>query len=76
MHNSENPKNFEAAIKRLEEIVSVLEAGDVSLEDSLKMFEEGMALAKFCSQKLNQAEKKLTKLVKKEDGGFQLELMT
>lgn len=75
MPNSGNPKSFEAAIERLEEIVSTLETGDISLEDSLKMFEEGMALAKFCSQKLNQAEKKLTKLVKKEDGGFQLKLM-
>ncbi|HEC32093.1 exodeoxyribonuclease VII small subunit [candidate division KSB1 bacterium] len=75
MQHSGGPKSFEAAIKRLEEIVSALEAGDKSLEDSLKMFEEGMALAKFCTEKLNQAEKKLMKLVKKEDGGFQLELI-
>ncbi len=68
-------QSFEKALKRLEEIVSTLENGDVSLEDSIKMFEEGMELARFCSERLNQAEKKLMKLAKKEDGSFQLELM-
>jgi len=66
---------FESAMKRLEEIVSQLENGDISLEESIKLFEEGMRLAQFCHEKLNQAEKKLMKLVKKEDGTFQLELM-
>ena len=68
-------QSFEKALQRLEEIVASLENGDVSLEDSIKMFEEGMELAQFCSERLNQAEKKLMKLAKKEDGGFQLELM-
>ncbi len=68
-------QSFEKALQRLEEIVSILENGDVSLEDSIKMFEEGMELARFCSERLNQAEKKLMKLAKKEDGSFQLELM-
>ena len=67
-------KNFEKAMKELEEIVQQMEQGEVSLDESLKIFEKGMELSKFCYDKLNQAEKKLKKLVKQEDG-FQLELM-
>jgi exodeoxyribonuclease VII small subunit len=68
------PKNFENAMNRLEEIVQKLEQEELSLDDSLKIFEEGMELSQFCYQKLNQAEQKLKKLVRKEDG-FQLELV-
>jgi len=39
------------------------------------MFEEGMELARFCSDRLNKAEKKLMRIAKKEEGGFQLELI-
>lgn len=67
-------KNFEQAMNRLEEIVQKLEQEDISLDDSLAYFEEGMKHSKFCYQKLNQAEQKLQKLVKKEDG-FQLDLI-
>jgi exodeoxyribonuclease VII small subunit len=67
-------KNFEKAMQELEEIVQQMEQGEVSLDESLKIFEKGMELSKFCYDKLNQAEKKLKKLVKQEDG-FQLELM-
>lgn len=68
-------KTFEEAIERLEQIVSDLENGNVPLEDSIKLFEEGMQLSKYCMEKLNEAEKKLLKLTKKGEGGFQLELM-
>lgn len=68
-------KSFEEAIQRLEKIVADLESGETPLEESIKLFEEGMGLAKFCLDKLNQAEKKLMKLTKKEEGGFQLELL-
>lgn len=61
-------KKFEEAMQRLEEIVQGLEGGDLSLGDSLKAFEEGMALSKFCSMELEAAEKKVTLLVK-ESGG-------
>ncbi|MFO7598832.1 MAG: exodeoxyribonuclease VII small subunit [Candidatus Desulfacyla sp.] len=61
-------KKFEDAMERLEEIVQGLEGGDLSLSDSLKVFEEGMALARFCSKELEAAEKKVTLLVK-ESGG-------
>ncbi len=68
-------QTFEQAIQRLEQIVADLENGDVALEESIKLFEEGMQLAKFCMEKLNQAEKRLMKLTKKDDGSFQLELI-
>ncbi len=51
-------KKFEDAMARLEEIVTQLESGDLSLEESLNIFEEGMKLAKFCSAKLEEAEKR------------------
>jgi exodeoxyribonuclease VII small subunit len=67
-------KTFEQAIEKLEAIVDDLEQGDLTLEETLKKFEEGMELSKFCTDKLNQAEQKLKKLVKTEDG-FQLEIV-
>ena len=61
-------KNFEEAMQRLEEIVQSLEKGDLPLEHSLKVFEEGMKLLKFCSNKLEEAEQKVTLLIKESDG--------
>jgi exodeoxyribonuclease VII small subunit len=55
---------FERAMLRLEEIVAELEKGSLSLEESLKIYEEGVELAKFCSTKLEETEKKLKRLVK------------
>ena len=68
-------KSFEEAIERLDEIVANLETGEVALEESIKLFEEGMQLSKYCMEKLTEAERKLQKLARKEDGDFQLELM-
>lgn len=67
-------KTFEQAIEKLEAIVEQMEHGDLTLEETLKKFEEGMELSRFCTEKLNQAEQKLKMLVKTEDG-FQLEIM-
>ena len=53
-------ENFETKIKKLEEIVTDLEKGDSSLEDSLKKFEEGMKVSKECNKLLQDAEKKIT----------------
>lgn len=61
---------FEQALNRLEEIARILESGETSLEESLKMYEEGMKLIDFCNQKLNEAEKKIQKLTKTESGEF------
>jgi len=66
---------FEEAFQKLESIVETLEKGESSLEDSMKLFEEGMELSRFCASKLNDAEKKLLRLVKNDDKDFQLELM-
>jgi exodeoxyribonuclease VII small subunit len=63
-------KNFETSIKRLEEIVHELEKGDLPLEESLKVFEEGMNLIKFCSEKLEEVERKVTMLVKEGDSRY------
>ena len=63
-------KKFEDAMQRLEEIVGGLEGGELSLEESLKVFEEGMKLVKFCSDKLEEVEKKVTILVKESGGKY------
>ncbi len=63
-------KKFEEALKRLEEIVQGLEGNDLPLENALKDFEEGMGLVKFCSKKLEEAEKKVTLLVQEGGGKY------
>lgn len=55
---------YEKAIERLEEIVKVLEKNEVSLDESMKLFEEGTKLTSFCAGKLKKAEQKITELVK------------
>ena len=63
---------FEEALNKLEEIVSRLENGDISLEESMKAFEEGKHLVKMCLEKLDAAEKKIVKLQKNEQGELKL----
>jgi exodeoxyribonuclease VII small subunit len=63
-------KKFEDAMERLEQIVEGLEGGDLSLEESLKIFEEGMNLVNFCSKKLEEAEQKVTILIKESEGKY------
>ncbi len=57
--------NFESALKRLEEISDLLENEDTPLEDSIKLFEEGIELKEFCEEKLKSAKLKIDKIVKK-----------
>ena len=59
---------FQEAFQKLETIVKKLEDGNLSLEDSLKAFEEGIRLSRYCSKKLDEAEKKIEILVKGTDG--------
>lgn len=54
--------SFEAAMKRLEEITELLESGKMSLEESMKLFEEGTSLADFCNKQLDTAELKIVQL--------------
>ncbi len=61
-------KKFEEAMQRLEQIVQTLERGEIALEGALEAFEEGMQLIKFCTGKLEEAERKVTLLIR-ESGG-------
>lgn len=61
-------EKFEDALNKLEKIVSKLEDGDIPLEESLKLFEEGIRLSRFCNQKLDEAEKKVEILLKGKNG--------
>ena len=60
--------NFEQSLKRLDEIVKSLERGDVSLADSMSLFEEGTALIKACGSMLDEAEQRVVALKKGPDG--------
>lgn len=59
---------FEKAMKKLEEIVRELESGDQPLEKAIKKFEEGVQLSKFCSEKLDETEQRVTLLLKDQTG--------
>jgi exodeoxyribonuclease VII small subunit len=63
--NKKNEKSFESALKRLEEISELLEDESTPLEDSIKLFEEGVELKDFCEEKLKNAKLKIDKIVKK-----------
>ena len=63
--NKKNDKNFESALKRLEKISDLLENEDTPLEDSIKLFEEGIDLKEYCEEKLKSAKIKIDKIVKK-----------
>ena len=69
--------NFEESMKKLEEIANELEKGNLSLDESVNKFEEGMKLSKKCSDFLNSAEKKITMLIQKkgklEEENFDIE---
>ena len=61
-------ERFEDALNKLEKIVSKLEDGDIPLEESLKLFEEGIRLSRLCNQRLEEAEKRVQILMKDRDG--------
>ncbi len=60
-------------MKRLESIVHELESGDLTLDEALKKFQEGVKLSKLCSNKLDETEKKVSILLKDEEGNVQAE---
>ena len=60
--------SFEKALDQLEHIVKEMESGNLTLEQSLKKFEEGMKLSKYCTQKLEETEKKISLLTTQSDG--------
>ena len=65
-------KNFESALEELEQVVELLESGEMALEDSLAAFEKGVGLVKYCNQKLNEVEKRVELLVKDKEGKLAL----
>src|SRR6266446_10713052 len=67
-----NGLTFESAIQRLEKIVADMEEAELPLDEVLKKYEEGTRLVRFCSQKLDEAEKKIELLTKKADGSVEL----
>lgn len=70
---SQKNKTFENSLSDLEKIVRQLEDGDLSLEESLKLFEDGVKLSRECQERLNQAERRIEVLLKDEEGNPALE---
>ncbi len=67
--NAMNAKNsFETSLSSLEKIVRKLEEGDLTLEESLKLFEDGVRLSRECQERLDQAERRIEILLKDENG--------
>jgi exodeoxyribonuclease VII small subunit len=66
-------QTFENAMKRLEAIVRDLESGDLTLDEAMKKFQEGVKLSRLCSQRLDETEKKVSILLKDEDGKIRTE---
>jgi exodeoxyribonuclease VII small subunit len=66
-------RSFEESLKKLEVIVEQLEKGDLALEDSLKLFEQGVGLSAACKQELEAAEGKIQILIKQRDGSMKAE---
>lgn len=66
-------KNFETSLLELEKIVRELEQGDLSLEESLKLFEDGVKLSRECQVRLNEAERRIEILLKDENGNPSLQ---
>jgi len=67
MKNDE-PKSFESSLESLEEIVQQLESGDLPLEKSLELFEQGIKLSRQCQERLSQAERRIEILLRDNQG--------
>ena len=65
---------FEKAMQRLEQIVEDLEKGELDIDKSLEIFEEGIKMSRVCSKKLNEAEAKIEKLTQNQKGELVTEL--
>ena len=65
MTDKKKHKDYESAVTRLEEITTLLESGDTTLEDAIKLYTEGLEIAKFCDEKLSEAEKKIKVIMEK-----------
>ena len=74
-NKDQSSKKFESALEELENIIEQLESGDLSLEDSLAAFENGVGLIKYCNQKLSEVESKIEILLKDKEGRLQLKAL-
>lgn len=63
--------SFEASLKNLEEIVQRLEGGELTLEESLRLFEEGVRLTRVCAATLDEADRRIAVLMRREDGSLE-----
>lgn len=72
---AEKKQTFEASLQELERIVRRLENGDLALEESLKLFEDGVRLSRECQERLNQAERRIEILMRDGDGNPALEII-
>lgn len=70
---TEKKKNFETSLSDLEKIVRKLEDGELSLEESLKLFEDGVKLSRECQERLTQAERRIEVLLKDSNGEISLQ---
>ena len=68
MKEEEPPKTFEASLEALEQIVHELESGDLPLEKSLELFEDGIRLSRQCQERLSQAERRIEILLRDNQG--------
>ena len=64
-------QSFETALKQLEQIVRELETGELPLESAMKKFEDGIQLSRFCAQKLDETEQRITLLLQDSSGAVQ-----
>lgn len=70
---TDKKKNFESSLNDLEKIVRKLEDGDLALEESLKLFEDGVKLSRECQERLTQAERRIEVLLKDSNGEITLQ---
>ena len=70
MADNKKEMSFELAMSRLEEIVGKLDSGKATLDESLKLYEEGIALVRLCSERLDSAEQKIKLVKASADGNF------
>lgn len=72
MTKNESTTSFETAFQRLEQILELLNSGDIPLDESLKLYEEADQLINYCGKRLNNAEKKIEILIKQRNGELTL----
>lgn len=72
MKQKKSEKSFESSFTRLEKILEKLESEDVTLEETIKLYEEGLSLTKFCYEKLNNAELRIKEINKSTKGNLEV----